>query len=673
MLARNASPGSLKGIGPKKVEGFALLGIETLEDLLWHVPFRYEDYRHLPPVGYWQAEETVAYLGRVVQAEESRTRRGQRIAKALLSGKQGDVVATWFGRWQMARALTKDRWVFAIGRVQMAYGKELIVSQHHFIDDEASLTALQKIWPVYPASERLPSRTIGEAVQQALEKIRPAELFAEEWREAAGLMDYNRALQILHGPPDFDALALARRDLAVYELLFVILAARALGIERKSGRAHLGDAAQIERYLAMLPYRLTDDQAKVDREIAADMARPLRMQRLLQGDVGSGKTTVAALALLRAVGDGKQGVLMAPTEILARQHEAKLRPALEALGLRVGLLTGSTSKAERTPLLEALAAGDIDILIGTHALLEEAVVFHDLALVVIDEQHRFGVRQRRLLEDKGPVADLLVMTATPIPRSLALTVYGDLDLSVIHELPPGRQPVSTHWLPEAKRRDLYGFLAKEMAAGRQVYVVCPLLAESEKVDLTNATALAETLQHDIFPHRRVGLLHGRMNARDKEAIMADFAAHRLDLLVATTVIEVGIDVPNASIMVIENADRFGLAQLHQLRGRIGRGEAKSYCFLFSETTTDEGRERLEAFSRTADGFAIAEADLLLRGPGELLGLRQHGKDLFRIANPAEDTDLVLEAKRLADRLRAKGEYSPDLRQLIENVQARLSS
>lgn len=674
MLARTSSVGSLKGIGPKKVEALDFLGIRTLEDLLWHIPFRYEDYRRLPSVTKWQPEETVAYLGRVVQAEESRTRRGQKIAKALLSGDQGDVVATWFGRWQMLRALAKDRWVFCVGKVHMAYGKELVVSRHHFIDDASTLEALQKIWPVYSANEKITSGQIADAVQQTLEKIRPAVILPEDLRRSEHLMTYNQALHILHGPEDFQSLAEARSSLAVYEFLFVLLAARALGVQRKAGRSYQAKEDMIQAYLASLSYDLTDDQAKVNREIAEDMARPLRMQRLLQGDVGSGKTTVAVLSLLRVVGEGHQGVLMAPTEILARQHEKKIRPALEALGLKVALLTGSTSKKDRDALLADLSSGVVDVLIGTHALLEPAVVFHDLGLVVIDEQHRFGVRQRRLLEEKGEMADLLVMTATPIPRSLALTVYGDLDLSVIHQLPPGRQPISTHWVREERRADLYKFLKKEIDSGHQVYVVCPLLEESEKMDLTNATALAEYLQKDIFPLARVALLHGKMSAKEKEQIMNDFADHQSDILVATTVIEVGIDVPNASIMVVENAERFGLAQLHQLRGRIGRGQVKSYCFLFSDTGSDEGRQRLEAFCRMTDGFAIAEADLLLRGPGELLGLRQHGNDLFRIANPSEDSELVVKAKRLADRLTAQEHpISADLENLVQHVQGKLSS
>ncbi len=638
---------ALKGIGSKRATYFETLGITTIRDLLQHYPFRYDDFTQLLPVHTWQHDETVVYFGEVIQVQESRTRRGQPIFKALLSGKQGDVVATWFGRRQLSRSLTTGKWVFCVGRSKSVYQRELVVSRHEILADPTSLSDRLRIEPVYPATERLASRWIAATVEQALDVTAPLpDVLPAEIDRRFGLLPWSKAIQEVHFPTSRSMLYQARRTLAILEFVWLILWARSEHVYAPKGMIHLKKDALTSAYLAQLPYVLTNDQKKVIGEIWADMADEKQMHRLLQGDVGSGKTTIAMLALLRTVASGYQGALMAPTEILARQHYNKSAELLASINVKVGLLTGRSKKSERNDLLTALADGSLDILIGTHAMLEDTVQFQALGLAIIDEQHRFGVRQRNILEKKGDHPDVLVMTATPIPRSLALTVYGDLDLSLINELPPGRQPIQTMWIRENKRADMYEFIRKEMDRGYQAYVVCPLLAESEKMDLANATALASHLSKHIFSEHRIGLLHGQMKNDEKREVMQAFLNGDIQLLVSTTVIEVGIDVPNATIMVIENAERFGLAQLHQLRGRVGRGRAKSYCILISETTNEDGIHRLRTMVSHQDGFAIAEKDLALRGPGELLGLRQHGTDLFRLADPVKDAELVPQAREI---------------------------
>lgn len=664
----------LRGIGSKKATYFETLGIRTIRDLLQHYPFRYEDFTQLLPVHSWQADSTVVYVGKVVQAQESRTRRGQTIFKALLNGKQGDVVATWFGRRQLSRSLTPGTLLFCVGRSKNVYQRELVVSRHEIIANPSTINDRLRIEPVYPATERLSSRWIGAAVEQALEEAAPLpDLLPQSVNERFGLLPWSEAIREVHYPRDRASLFQARRSLAIMEFVWLILWARSEHVYAPKGIQHITQDRLTEAYLERLPYALTDDQNKVIKEIWSDMAAEQQMHRLLQGDVGSGKTTIAILALLRAVAGGYQGVLMAPTEILARQHYNKCVTLLESLNVKIALLTGRSKKSEREMILSGLADGSLDILIGTHAILENAVQFRSLGLVIIDEQHRFGVRQRSILEEKGQHPDVLVMTATPIPRSLALTVYGDLDLSLIEELPPGRQPIQTMWIREHKRADMYEFIRKEIKRGFQAYVVCPLLAESEKMDLANATALADHLAKHIYPEYSVGLLHGQMKSDDKNQVMESFLQGNIQLLVSTTVIEVGIDVPNATIMVVENAERFGLAQLHQLRGRVGRGQAKSYCILISETNSEDGKQRLRTMVGHSDGFAVAETDLALRGPGELLGLRQHGTELFRLADPVKDAELVPVARQIALFLEQSGSLPEAALEHLQYIKANVST
>ncbi|MDO4280313.1 MAG: ATP-dependent DNA helicase RecG [Peptococcaceae bacterium] len=474
----------------------------------------------------------------------------------------------------------------------------------------------------------------------------------------------------MHRPQTMAEAEAAFHDLVVYEFFAMTLWGQLARKRSQAGIAHDAPPVLADRLVAQLPYQLTGAQTRAIEKITADMQLPTQMHRLLQGDVGSGKTVVAFYAMLVAVSTGHQAALMAPTEVLARQHYANACETFRGLGVRVALLTGQTKKSERDQLLEGLVSGEIDCLIGTHALLEPPVVFRSLSLVVIDEQHRFGVRQREALERKGKHPDLLVTTATPIPRSLALTIYGDLSLTVIDEMPKNRQKIQTMWINSPRLADMYGFVRKELAAGRQAFIVCPLVEESEKIDLENAVSLKEQLETREFADYHVGLLHGRMRADEKEAVMQDFRDRAIDLLVSTTVIEVGVDVPNATIMVIMNAERFGLAQLHQLRGRVGRGSDKGYCILVSDAKSEESQARMKLMATSSNGFDIAEEDLRQRGPGELLGLRQHGQGLFHLARPGFHQSELALAEEMAAAC-AESALSAGAQEMVDDIQRKI--
>ncbi len=662
----------VKGIGPAKSKHFGNLGVHTIADLLYYYPFRYNDYTRLCAVHEWEEGNVGAYVGEIVECHEHRTRRGMIIFKALLKSRsQGDVVATWFGRRNLSRRLEAGMRLFCVGRMHPGFRGEMNVISHRVVAGDEDLRRHMILEPVYHASEKLNTQTIAQTVAAALDMVTLKELLPQDIRSAYGLIDWQTAINHIHRPPNGEALTRAQETIVIMEFLALILWARTDGAQKQIGVRHQTNGDLCRSYLSALPYELTGDQTQVLADIFSDMESPWQMHRLLQGDVGCGKTSVAVLALLKTVESGHQGVLMAPTEILANQHYEKTREALSRLNVSLALLTGKTGRAERRDILDRLASGKIDILMGTHALLEDDVCFHRLGLAIIDEQHRFGVAQRGALENKGRAPDVLVMTATPIPRSLALTVYGDLSLSLIEEMPPGRGQVRTMTIGEHKRADMYEFLRKEMQAGRQIYVVCPLVQESEKLDLANATALAENLSRNIYPEFNVDLLHGQMKSEEKAQVMARFRAGDTQVLVSTTVIEVGIDVANATVMVIENAERFGLAQLHQLRGRIGRGAHDGYCILISEAGHRDARQRLEVMVKNADGFAIAEADLRQRGPGELLGLRQHGMGLFRLADPVQHAHLIPRARQLAEELETNGQVSAALESLIADMRQKM--
>lgn len=642
----------VKGIGAKKCQLLGRLGLHNLGDMLFYFPYRYEDWRDLKPVQQWTDGENALFVGRVQQVEVSSTSRRQiKVVKAFLQGKQGSIIATWFNRYQIEKYLDEDRLIFVYGRVSMqyGYGLELQVQEHQFLRNEKSLSQLLKIHAVYSLTEGVHKVDMRHLSETALRTVGEyPEPLNDSLQQKYHLLSYQEAIVKMHQPHSMEEVEYATKSLVVYEFLALILWGHLQQHHQVEGVAHRQNARLADDYICQLPYELTGAQKRAIEEIRKDMKSQWQMHRLLQGDVGSGKTNVAFYAMLVAVSNNKQAALMAPTEVLARQHYENAKKSFSDLGVRVQLLVGQMRKKEKTEALQAIASGQIDCVIGTHALLEDDVIFHALSIVVIDEQHRFGVAQRERLEKKGNTPDLLVTTATPIPRSLALTVYGNLALTIIDEMPKNRQAVQTIWINSVRLADMYGFLRKEVDKGRQVFVVCPLVEESQKIDLENAIALAENLQENQFVDYHVGLLHGRMSAEEKQIIMNDFHSKNLQVLVSTTVIEVGVDVPNATVMVIMNAERFGLAQLHQLRGRVGRGCEKSYCILVSDTVAEEGQARMRLMATSHSGFEIAEEDLKQRGPGELLGLRQHGEGLFKLARPGYHQEELALASTIAE-------------------------
>lgn len=673
MLQRKDSITVLKGIGKQRAADLQKLGIVTIGDLLSYYPYRYEDRSHLKPLREMQEGDTETVLGIIVQAQDIYPRRGLKLLRVSIRCADGNAVLVWFNQNHLKSKLQPGLQIVATGKVGKGHIRQISVTDFELLEDEADLQNFQRIVPVYRGTEKNSSKTIRRMIEQVLEQGLPeeADYLPEEHLQEYHLLPYWQAVQQIHFPEDWQQLNRARHRLVLDEFLVLILGMQLHSlIEKKQGIAHGKNEQLAAQFFRQLPFALTNAQKKVILEVKKDMEQPMAMKRLVQGDVGSGKTMIAVYALLKAVSGGYQAVLMAPTEILAEQHYLNLKRMLEPLGIVPELLTGSLSKKEREGVYRRISDGTCAIAIGTHALIQKQVEFANLGAVVIDEQHRFGVRQRLALENKGRAPDVLVMTATPIPRSLALTLYGDMDLSIIDELPPGRQGIKTYCIGESKRQGLYQFLEKQIAAGYQVYVVCPLVEESEKLDLENATQLADHLAVNIYPHYTVGLLHGKMKPKEKAEIMEEFRSGALQILVSTTVIEVGVDVPNANVMVIENAERFGLAQLHQLRGRVGRGTSQAHCFLVAEPKTEEGKRRMQVMVKSNDGFVIAEEDLLLRGAGEVLGTRQHGLPDLKIADLVHDVKILEQSKQLAAQISQIGLDAPQyagLRERAEDV------
>ena len=668
---------SVRGIGPKKADGLDSIGVETILDLLMHYPRRWIDRTKEATIGDLEVGEEATVLVRVQNVSSRRTRNRKTLVEVTVTDGTGTLRCTYFNQPWRERQLTPGLEVLVFGKLELFQGRRQMSNP---IIDMVGGDKTLRVVPVYPQSEKAGlytsdfqdwvARTLAKAAPRGFAEPVPAPVLAEH-----GLIERGRAFRQIHAPDSMGEVAQARKRLVFDELLRVQLALvlRKRHLERTSkGLAHRIDGDLVGRFLARLPFPLTGAQERVIAEIRDDLGRPLPMHRLLQGDVGAGKTVVAVCALLIAVDGGHQGALMAPTAVLAEQHHLGINALLEGFTvpdesgslfedrpLRVELLTNRTTAAERRRLAEDLAAGHVDLLVGTHALLEEAVAFRSLGVVVIDEQHRFGVEQRAALRAKAAedaVPDVLVMTATPIPRTAAMTVYGDLDVSILDELPPGRTPVETEWVKIGEGGAIPGIedelalwqvVRDEVAAGRQAYVVCPLVEESEKLEVRSAEETYEALQAGELSDLRLGLLHGRVPAADKEQVMARFRAGDIDVLVATTVIEVGVDVPNATVMVILDADRFGIAQLHQLRGRVGRGAARSRCFLVGAGATEEAEERLAAMVRTTDGFELAEVDLDLRGEGTLMGERQKGRNDLRLASLRRDREWVAKARDAA--------------------------
>ncbi|HXG96663.1 MAG TPA: ATP-dependent DNA helicase RecG [Gemmatimonadales bacterium] len=650
-LQLNSPVKFLKGVGPKRAEALQRLGIRTAGDLLYHTPHRYLDATTVTRLAQAAINQEVTCVGRVVSTGVLPTRRGLRVFRAVLKDSSGLLECAWPGRPFLERQIKKGQLLLVTGPVRYYHGKQIV--PHEFLvlaePDEGEGTGDPGlVLPVYPATEGLTHRQIRALVQQHLDALLPlvSDPHPPAFRATHNLIELRRALELMHRPKQVEEAELGRRRLAFDELFEQqLVQARARHLAK---RARAGIRFTLKRELTTrlkehLPFELTADQRHAVREITDDMTAPLRMHRLLMGDVGTGKTVVALFAMLLAAENDYQAAIMAPTELLAEQHGATLTSLLEPLGIRPELLLGRMTAAEKAAVRERLAGGGARIVVGTHALIQESVTFRRLGLAVIDEQHRFGVEQRAALVEKGDAPDVLLLTATPIPRSLALTLYGDLDVTQIRERPPGRGAVKTALRTDDARSKIYDFIRSECAAGRQVYVIYPVIDESERADLKAATTMAAKLAK-TFAEFRVGLVHGKMKADERDVTMRAFRDNAVNILVATSVIEVGIDVANATVMLIEHAERFGLAQLHQLRGRVGRGVAASHCILLSDSP--QAAPRLQAFCETTDGFKIAELDLHERGMGELAGARQSGGVPLRYANLETDLPL-LDAARTA--------------------------
>ncbi len=659
----------IKGVGPKRVLLFSRMGLHTAGDGLTFLPHRYEDRSQVKPIGEIMGGEQVTFCGKVFNTGTYRMGRRRKVFEVIIEDETGTLRAKWF---QFKESYMKNK--FPVGSHVILSGKprannytgsglEIIHPDVEFVGNEPpGQLEIGRIVPVYPATEGLHQKSIRAIMQRLVEDYSPLleEFIPDEVMKRSQLLPRIQAYQEAHfPPPGTSATSLEKfqspaQTRLVFEELFTIQVGLACkrkhNSEQETGQPLTTRGPLIQKFVKLLPFELTGAQKNVLGNIMHDLEQKRPMNRLVHGDVGSGKTIVALTTLLTAVDNGKQGAMMAPTELLAEQHFLNLKPYCEALGIQLDLITSALPPAEKKAVQASIREGRTQIAVGTHALIQKDVEFPDLGLAVIDEQHRFGVLQREAIGKKGESPHVLIMTATPIPRSLALTLYGDMDISLLDEMPPGRQRIVTKRYDEAKRDTAYNRIGKQIKAGRQAYVVCPLIEESETMDLKTATDVHKDLQQR-FPDLNVGLIHGRIKKDQRQALMAEFKSGTIHILVATTVIEVGIDVPNASIMLIEHAERFGLAQLHQLRGRVGRGEYESECLLITyPPLTDDGKLRIEAMVESDDGFVIAEQDLKIRGPGDFMGTRQSGMPSLRFADLVRDIKIIEAARKEAFRL-----------------------
>jgi len=681
-----------KGVGPRKSECLSRIGINTVEDLLYYLPRRYEDRSKFTPIKELKLGDHQTVRGEIVTAASRLTKSRMPVVQIAITDGTGFIHAIWFNQPYLKDYFKRGKEIVLYGKVEIFDKLQIVQPEYEILEtEEANSIHMGRIAPVYSLTSAVTQRALRELVFLALSKYNRtiAESLPTYILARSKLVDLRFAINNIHFPASFANLEKAYRRI-VFEEFFTLQLALAIKKRdvkfKERGLSLKAEGALVESFRKSLPFAYTEGQKKTIADIERDMARGLPMNRLLEGDVGSGKTAVAAYALVLAAQNGFQGAIMAPTEVLARQHFIGLSELLMPLGINIALLISGIDQETKDRIYKDIKEGRIDIVVGTHAVIQEAVEFKNLGLAVIDEQHKFGVTQRAVLRQKGYSPHVLVMTATPIPRTLALTVYGDLDVSVIKEMPKGRKAITTYWVEEEKRGEVYDFIREEAGKGRQAYVVCPLIEKGvgsrvkgegeeisgRKIRGQSAVEIFEKLKGEIFPDFEVGLLHGRMSSKEKESVMKDFKKGKTDVLVSTIVIEVGIDVPNATVMLIENAERFGLAQLHQLRGRVGRGEHESYCILLADPKTEEAAKRLKAIEGTLDGFQVAEADLDLRGPGEFFGTKQHGLPEIRFGNILKDFDIMELARREAFNVIAK---DPELneehhRRLRERLAAR---
>jgi len=646
----------IKGVGPARVELLNKLGIHTLEDILTYFPRDYEDRGKYKLIAELENEETVAFRAIVTsKITENRVRKGMTIYQTIARDESGSVILSWFNQSYLKNTLFVGKEYVFFGKVKKGIGR--IEVQSPIFEEVGKEKNTGRIIPIYPLTYGITQNVIRNIIENAMK-----EADGEFWESIPSwilkkysLCDINFAMKSIHFPNEYQDFQKARYRIAFEELLTLqtalLMMKHSVKTDNRGISFYIDE--QIQDLLNKLPYTLTNAQMRVWNEINLDMKSENCMNRLVQGDVGSGKTAVAMLALYKACKNGYQAAMMAPTSILAKQHYLYLSKMLESFGIKCELFTSDLTKKKKDSLIEDLKNGKIDIAIGTHALIEENIVFQNLGLVITDEQHRFGVRQRGILSSKGTRPDVLVMTATPIPRTLAMILYGDLDISIIDELPAGRQKIETYAVRRNMEERVNNFIIKEMKQGRQAYIVCPLVEESENMDGLKSVTEQYEYYKDIFKDFKVAILHGKMKSKEKDEMMTKFKEGEINVLISTTVIEVGVDVPNATMMVVENAERFGLAQLHQLRGRVGRGKFKSYCILKYDSNSDVVRQRMEMMQKSNDGFVISEKDLELRGPGEFFGTRQHGIPEFKVANLFTDMPILKLAGKASKELLEK--------------------
>lgn len=671
--------GSLKGIGEKTEKLFQKIGVRTIGDLIRYYPRGFNIYENPVPISEIQEGKTVSVCGSIFGHISVSGNRSMQITTLRLKDLTGTIKVIWFRMPFLRNTLARAGLLILRGRVVRK--REGLILEHPEIFYPASKYEEKRstMQPVYALTSGLSNNAVIKAVRQALDTTDPSmDIIPEKLSAFHGFLPYGEAVRAMHFPENKENFILARTRFVYEEFLVFILSLRQIkeSEDRVDNHFIIEDRPEIARFLEALPYDLTDAQKKVWCEIQNDMQGAHTMSRLVQGDVGSGKTIVAFLGLLLAGLNGYQGALMAPTEVLAKQHFENIAGMLEQyeLPLKAELLTGSMTAAQKREAYARIASGDADIIIGTHALIQEKAVYHDLALVVTDEQHRFGVKQREALAGKGYTPHILVMSATPIPRTLGIILYGDLDISVIDEMPKNRIPIKNCVVDTSYRETAYKFMKKKVAEGRQCYVICPMVEESESLEAENVQDYSKMLSEEMGEHINVGFLHGKMKQQEKDGIMSAFARNEIQILVSTTVIEVGIDVPNAAVMLIENAERFGLAQLHQLRGRVARGSHQSYCIFMTASKSDETRERLDILNHSNDGFYIAGEDLRLRGPGDLFGIRQSGIMNFKIADVFQDAKLLQCAGEDASKLLEEDPAlsAPENRRLKNYIEQKIS-